>query len=269
LLSVDHAPRPQLAAGPVILEVINLSRHGVFRDISFNVRAGEIVGMAGLVGAGRSEVARVIFGADKADSGEVRVSGAPLRGGSVREAIDRGIGMVPEDRQHLGLVLQLPVSVNLSLTELGSLTTMGLISSRKERALVATMIKELQVKAANPSVAAQTLSGGNQQKLVAGKWLASRPRVLILDEPTRGVDVGAKAEMHKLIRKLADAGNTATLLISSDLPEVLALSDRILVMRGGQIAGELSRAEATQEKVLALAIPGGNAAATGGAGAAA
>jgi ABC-type sugar transport system ATPase subunit len=146
--------------------------------------------------------------------------------------------------------------VNLSLTKLQSLTTMGLISARKERSLVASLIKDLQVKTASPAVAAQTLSGGNQQKLVAGKWLASRPRVLILDEPTRGVDVGAKAEMHKLIRQLADDGNTATLLISSDLPEVLALCDRILVMRDGRIAGELSRAEATQEKVLALAIPG-------------
>ena len=268
LLNVDHAPRVRQGdAGAVVLEVANLTRGGAFRDVSFTVRAGEIVGMAGLVGAGRSEVARVIFGADKADSGQVLVGGEQLRGGSVREAMDRGVGMVPEDRQHLGLVLQLPVSVNLSLTKLQSLTTMGLISARKERALVASLIKDLQVKTANTSVAAQTLSGGNQQKLVAGKWLASRPRVLILDEPTRGVDVGAKAEMHKLIRQLADDGNTATLLISSDLPEVLALSDRILVMRGGRIAGELSRAEATQEKVLALAIPGGDDATNSGAAA--
>jgi rhamnose transport system ATP-binding protein len=270
LLQVDHAPHARTgdAAGPVMLEVVNLSRGGVFRDVSFNVRAGEIVGMAGLVGAGRSEVARVVFGADKGDAGHVIVNGKRLRGASVREAMDSGVGMVPEDRQHLGLVLQLPVSVNLTLTKLDSLTKFGLISSRAEHALVATLMKNLQVKAANASVAAQTLSGGNQQKLVAGKWLASRPRVLILDEPTRGVDVGAKAEMHKLIRQLADDGNTATLLISSDLPEILALSDRILVMRGGRIAGELSRAEATQEKVLALAIPGGNEAASN-AGAAA
>ena len=270
LLQVDHAPRAcqgDAAAGPVMLEVVNLTRGGVFCDVSFNVRAGEIVGMAGLVGAGRSEVARVIFGADRADAGHVLVNGRRLRGGSVREAMDGGVGMVPEDRQHLGLVLQLPVSVNLTLTKLHSLAKFGLISSRRERAMVATLMKNLQVKAANPSVAAQTLSGGNQQKLVAGKWLASRPRVLILDEPTRGVDVGAKAEMHRLIRQLADAGDAATLLISSDLPEILALSDRILVMRGGRIAGELSRAEATQENVLALAIPGGNERADAGAAA--
>jgi ABC-type sugar transport system ATPase subunit len=268
LLSVDHAPRArQGGPGPVILEVANLTRAGAFEGVSFNVRAGEIVGMAGLVGAGRSEVARVIFGADRADAGRILVNGRPLSGGSVREAMDRGIGMVPEDRQHLGLVLQLPVSTNLSLTKLASLTTMGLISSRKERALVAELIKNLHVKTASPGALAQTLSGGNQQKLVAGKWLASRPRVLILDEPTRGVDVGAKAEMHKLIRQLADAGDTAVLLISSDLPEILALSDRILVMRGGRIAGELSRAEATQEKILAMAIPGGDAVKSAGAAA--
>ena len=168
--------------------------------------------------------------------------------------MDRGIAMVPEDRQHLGLVLQLPVSTNLSLAVLRSVTRGGLTSPSRERALVDRIIQDLSVKTASPAVPAQTLSGGNQQKLVIGKWLATRPRVLILDEPTRGVDVGAKAEVHRLIRKLADEG-MATLLISSDLPEVMAMSDRILVMRGGAIAGELSRGEATQEKVLALAIP--------------
>ncbi|MEA2734693.1 MAG: ribose transport system ATP-binding protein, partial [Humisphaera sp.] len=253
-------------ARPPLLEVRNLTRASAFRDVSFDVRAGEIVGMAGLVGAGRSEVARVIFGVDRADSGEVIVDGKRLAGGSVREAIEREVALVPEDRQHLGLVLQLAVAANLTLAKLNSLTTLGLISSRKDRALVAELMKSLHVKAASPAVAAQTLSGGNQQKLVVGKWLASRPRVLILDEPTRGVDVAAKAEVHRLVRELADQG-MATLLISSDLPEVLAMSDRILVMRGGRIVGELSHDEATQEKVLALAIPGGSE--TAGAGAAA
>jgi ABC-type sugar transport system ATPase subunit len=242
-------------SGAPLLRVRNLTRRGAFANVSFDVHAGEIVGMAGLVGAGRSEVARVIFGVDRADGGEVIVDNKPLRGGSVREALDRDVALVPEDRQHLGLVLQLSVGVNLTLTKLDSLTTMGLISSRKERQLIAELMKNLQVKSAGPGVAAQTLSGGNQQKLVVGKWLASRPRVLILDEPTRGVDVGAKAEVHRLGRRLADQG-MATLLISSDLPEVLAMSDRILVMQSGRIAGEVSRAEATQERVLALAIPG-------------
>jgi rhamnose transport system ATP-binding protein len=266
LLQVDHEARDGGGAvggpvgGKVLLEVRNLARHGVFRDVSFQVRAGEIVGMAGLVGAGRSEVARVIFGADRADSGEVLVDGSPLRGSSVRQSMSRGIAMVPEDRQHLGLVLQLPVGANLTLPILRNLTTLGLTSASREREVIATLMKDLGVKAASPAVPAQTLSGGNQQKLVIGKWLATRPRVLILDEPTRGVDVGAKAEVHKLVRKLAEQG-MATLLISSDLPEVLAMSDRILVMQSGRIAGELSRDQATQERVLALAIPATAAAA--------
>ena len=165
----------------------------------------------------------------------------------------RGIAMVPEDRQHLGLVLPMSVGTNLTLAVLRSLTTLGLTSSSREKKLTAQLMQQLAVKAAGANVPAETLSGGNQQKLVIGKWLATNPRVLILDEPTRGVDVGAKAEVHKLIRHLA-ADGMATLLISSDLPEVLAMSDRILVMRAGHIAGELSREEATQEKVLALAL---------------
>ena len=264
LLAVDHAPRAAQTTADVLLEVRNLTRAGVFRDVSFRIRAGEIVAMAGLVGAGRSEVARCIFGADRADSGQVFACGLPLRGNSVKEAMDRGIAMVPEDRQHLGLVLPMSVGTNLSLAVLKSLTSGGLMSTSRERGLVEQLMRDLGVRAANASVPAQTLSGGNQQKLVIGKWLATKPRVLILDEPTRGVDVGAKAEVHKLVRKLAEQG-MATLLISSDLPEVLAMSDRILVMRGGGIAGELSRDEATQEKVLSLAIP----AASNAAGAAA
>jgi rhamnose transport system ATP-binding protein len=254
LLAVDHAPRKTQTSGDVLLEVKDLTRAGVFRDVSFKIRAGEIVGMAGLVGAGRSEVARCIFGADRADSGQVLARGLPLHGNSVREAMNRGIAMVPEDRQHLGLVLPMSVGTNLSLAVLKSLTSVGLSSSSRERQLVEQLMRDLGVKAASAAVAAQTLSGGNQQKLVIGKWLATKPRVLILDEPTRGVDVGAKAEVHELLRNLAEQG-MATLLISSDLPEVLAMSDRILVMRGGAIAGELTRGEATQEKVLSLAIP--------------
>ena len=255
-LSHDKSAFSRVArdARPPILQVKNLSRAGAFHDVSFEVRAGEIVGMAGLVGAGRSEVARCIFGADAFDSGQILIDGSPLRGKNVREAMNRGIAMVPEDRQHQGLVLQLPVGTNLTLPILRTLTTFGLTSSRRERQVADQLMKDLLVKAASAKVPAQTLSGGNQQKLVIGKWLATRPRVLILDEPTRGVDVGAKAEVHKLIRRLAEGG-MATLLISSDLPEVLAMSDRLLVMRGGSIAGELSRAQATQEKVLSLAIP--------------
>jgi ABC-type sugar transport system ATPase subunit len=241
-------------AGEVLLQVKGLAREGVFREVSFNVRAGEIVGMAGLVGAGRSEVARVIFGADDADAGTVTIDGKRLPGGSIQKAMAAGVALVPEDRQHLGLVLPMTVGQNLSMAMWPTLTRGGLMSWSKERALVTQLMRELAVKAASPRIPAQTLSGGNQQKLVVGKWLATQPRVLILDEPTRGVDVGAKAEIYRLIRALAKQG-IAVLLISSDMPEVLLLSDRILVMRGGEISGEVSHAEATQEKVLALAIP--------------
>ncbi|HTL30659.1 MAG TPA: sugar ABC transporter ATP-binding protein [Tepidisphaeraceae bacterium] len=259
LLATDQSVSTTASNGEIRLEARNLTRIGRFENVSFTVRAGEVVGMAGLVGAGRSDVAQVIFGADRADTGEVLIEGKPLALGSIRRSMDQGVALVPEDRQHLGLVLPMSVGTNLSMTTLSDLTTAGLVSRSREMTLVKQLMKDLTVKASAPSVPANTLSGGNQQKLVLGKWLAVNPRVLILDEPTRGVDVGAKAEVHRLIRSLAEKG-VATLLISSDLPEVLAMSDRILVMRGGTIVGELSRAEATQEKVLALAIPGGSAA---------
>jgi ABC-type sugar transport system ATPase subunit len=211
--------------------------------------------MAGLVGAGRSEVARVVFGADKADAGEVLVAGKKLVNGSMQGALDAGVALVPEDRQHLGLVLPMSVGANLSMAVLPAMTSGGLISNGKEEALARGLIGDLRVKTASTRLPAQALSGGNQQKLVIGKWLATKPRVFILDEPTRGVDVGAKAEIYKLIRRVADSG-MAVVVISSDLPEVLLLSDRLLVMRGGRIAGELKRGEATQEKVLSLAMPG-------------
>ncbi len=244
----EHAGRE------VLLDVKNLSRAGVFRNVSLQVKAGEIVGMAGLVGAGRSEVARVIFGADRADEGQVQVAGRVLKNGDMRDALREGVALVPEDRQHLGLVLPMSVGANLSMTVLNQITRWGLISASKEERLARDLIRDLRVKTANTRLPAQALSGGNQQKLVIGKWLATHPRLFILDEPTRGVDVGAKAEIYKLIRKVAEAG-MAILVISSDLPEVLLLSDRILVMRAGSIAGELKRHEATQEKILALAMP--------------
>ncbi|HVT80057.1 MAG TPA: sugar ABC transporter ATP-binding protein [Phycisphaerae bacterium] len=256
LLQVEGAVKAagEAAGGDVMLDVQNLSRAGVFKDVSLQVRRGEIVGMAGLVGAGRSEVAQAIFGADKPDGGVVKVGGRELPPGSLSAALKAGVALVPEDRQHVGLVLPMSVGANLSMAVLGTLTTAGLISGSAEDALAQKLIADLRVKTANASVAAQTLSGGNQQKLVIGKWLATKPRVLILDEPTRGVDVGAKAEIYKLVRGLAETG-MAVLVISSDLPEVLLLSDRILVMRAGRIAGQLHRHEATQEKVLALAMP--------------
>ncbi|HEX8521024.1 MAG TPA: sugar ABC transporter ATP-binding protein [Tepidisphaeraceae bacterium] len=244
---------------PPLLQVRNLTRLGTFENISLDVHAGEIVGLSGLVGAGRSELARAIFGADAYDGGSILVKGSPLPPHSIHAAIEAGLALVPEDRQHLGLVLPMSVGANLSMTVLHSLTSAGMTSGRKEAPIVRQLMADLQVKAASPKVAANTLSGGNQQKLVLGKWLATKPRILILDEPTRGVDVGAKAEFHRLIRNLAAQG-VAVLVISSDLPEILALSHRILVMRQGQLAGELPRERATQESILSLAIPGGAAA---------
>ena len=257
LAQTDHQLHPSRSQGEIRLETRNLSRAGAFENVSFHVRSGEIVAMAGLVGAGRSEVARVIFGADPRDAGDVLVDGKPSTG-DIAAAMRRGVALVPEDRQHLGLVLPLSVGTNIAMAVLRKLTNLGLSSRRRENDTVLKIMKSLAVKAASPDVPANTLSGGNQQKLVIGKWLATNPRILILDEPTRGVDVGAKAEIHRLVRELTEAG-MATLVISSDLPEVLAIADRILVMRTGKIAGEISRADATQEKVLALAIPGGGA----------
>ena len=199
-------------------------------------------------------MAAAIFGADRPDAGSVAVDGVPLRLGDVRAAIAAGIALVPEDRQHLGLVLPMTVGENLVLAVLSSLTKGGLRSLSAENAVATEQMQAMAVKAGSPAVIAKTLSGGNQQKLVIGKWLAAKPKVLILDEPTRGIDVGARAEIYRLIRRLASEG-IATLVISSDLPEVLGLSHRILVMRQGSISGELSRAEATPERILALAMP--------------
>ncbi len=240
--------------GEVLLEVSELTRAGVFEQISFTVRSGEIVGLGGLVGAGRSEVARAVFGIDRYDSGRVRIAQRTLPPGSVRAAMAAGVALVPEDRQHEGLVLPMSVGENISLAMLPTLRRRGFISRRREAALVGQQMCELMVRAAGPDVAAATLSGGNQQKVVLGKWLATQPKVLILDEPTRGIDVGAKAQVHRLIRQLSEKG-VASLVISSELPELLAISDRILVLRQGRLVGELDGRSATQEQVLALALP--------------
>jgi rhamnose transport system ATP-binding protein len=244
--------------GPAVprLRIQNLTRAGSFAAIHLTVHAGEILGLGGLVGAGRSEVVRAVFGVDRYDSGTVFVDGTPIPPGSVAAAMRAGLALVPEDRQHEGLVLPMSIGANVSLAVLSSLQWLGCIQRRREAAIVDQQLTRLQVKSDGVRRPAATLSGGNQQKLVLGKWLASRPRVLILDEPTRGIDVGAKSQFHHLIRQLAEQG-LAILLISSDLPELLALSDRVVVMRQGQCVGEYSRAEATPEKVLKLALPDG------------
>jgi len=238
----------------VVLQVEGLTRLGKFHDISFSVRRGEIVGLAGLVGAGRSEIARAIFGIDRYDKGSVCVAGIYLEAHSVRASMSAGIAMVPEDRQHEGLVLAMTVAENLSLAMLPSLVRWGFVSSFLESELVHRQMNSLSIKAAGPHVSAETLSGGNQQKMVIGKWLASQPRVLILDEPTRGVDVGAKSQVHKIVQRLAQDG-LATLIISSEMQELFSLCDRLLVLREGRIVGEVTCETATQDEVLALALP--------------
>jgi ABC-type sugar transport system ATPase subunit len=237
--------------GDESLRVEGLGSPGKFRDINFQLRAGEIVGLAGLIGAGRSEIAMAIFGLDPHATGKVFVRGKELRLGSVSHSLAAGIGLVPEDRKRQGLVLSLNCRENTSLAILRRLSFGGFVRRRKERSLVSMYVERLSIK--TPGVDAPTagLSGGNQQKIVLAKWLARECPVLIVDEPTRGVDVGAKAEIHRLLDDLACQG-IAILLISSELPEVMNLSRRIIVVREGQIAGELAREQFSQESLMRL-----------------
>ncbi|MEU2149201.1 ATP-binding cassette domain-containing protein, partial [Streptomyces globisporus] len=239
--------------GDALLSVRGLTRNGVFHDISFDVHAGEVVGLAGLVGAGRTEVARAVFGADPYDAGTVDVRGERLARHDVPAAMSAGIGLVPEDRKGQGLVLDASVQENLGLVTLRSATRSGLVDLKGQRTAATRIAKQLGVRMSGIGQHVRTLSGGNQQKVVIGKWLLADTRVLILDEPTRGIDVGAKVEIYQLINELTASGH-AVLMISSDLPEVLGMSDRVLVMAQGRIAGELPAEEATQDAVMALAV---------------
>jgi ABC-type sugar transport system ATPase subunit len=237
--------------GEELLRVEGYGSPGRFRDVSFTLRAGEVLGLAGLVGAGRSELAQALFGLDNAARGRVLVRGRPSAPRAPAEAMRLGIGLVPEDRKRQGLVLALSGLANTTLPILERLSRLLFIRRRAERAVGGDYFARLRVRAAGLDAAAESLSGGNQQKLVLAKWLAARCRILILDEPTRGVDVGAKAEIHAEIDALATGGH-GVLLISSELPEVLNLSTRILVLREGSVVGELARGEATQEAVMRL-----------------
>lgn len=248
-------PKEEVPIGEVVLSVENLTRHGVFENVSFNVRAGEIVGLSGLIGAGRTEVARVIFGLDGADAGVVRLNGAALKLGSPRDAIASGIAMVSEDRKSEGLVLCRSVGENISLANLKKFTSRLFISERQEESAAQHMIKMLQIKTPNTAMTVENLSGGNQQKIVLAKWLLGDLKLLILDEPTRGIDVGSKSEIHKLMTEFARQG-LAIIMISSELPEILGMSDRVVVMSGGRVTGELTRSEATQESIMRLATGG-------------
>ena len=239
-------------AGDVVLRVKGLSSPGLFQDVNFEIRAGEIVGFAGLVGSGRSEIAKAIFGLDRSATGEVELNGKRLPLGSTTASMAAGVGLVPEDRKRQGLVLDLPIRANVSLAILDRLRgAIGMLKRRREEEVTGDYFGKLRVKASSMEAPPSSLSGGNQQKVVLAKWLARGGKLLIVDEPTRGVDVGAKAAIHALIDELASQG-LAVMLISSELPEVINLSTRILVMRDGRLAGELSRQEASQESVLRL-----------------
>ena len=254
----DQFPRRRTGVGEVLLEVKNLSQEGVLEDISFQVRAGEVVGMAGIVGAGRTELARALFGVDPIDSGEVWVEDRRVTRDNPREAKRRGMGFVTEDRQGQGIVPPLSVAENLGLASLGRYTRAGLVDRREQRKLARKMVDDLNIRTPGLEQEIRYLSGGNQQKVVIGKWLLARSKVLIMDEPTRGIDVGAKVEIYELMNELTENG-AGILMISSELPEVLGMSDRILVMSRGRLTGELSAEEATQEGVMTLATRGSEA----------
>jgi rhamnose transport system ATP-binding protein len=239
--------------GRTVLEVEHLTREGVFYDVSLEVRAGEVVALAGLVGSGRTEVARAIFGVDRYDVGTVRINGRDLRRGSPSAAMDAGVALVPEDRRQQGLVMDMSIARNIVLASMSALRRLGVIRARTERDFGAEWADRLQVRYSRVSAPVATLSGGNQQKVVLAKWLARKPPLLIVDEPTRGIDVGTKTEVHRLISELAKSG-VAVLAISSELPEVLTVADRVLVMREGRLAAALTREQASEEAIIAAGM---------------
>jgi rhamnose transport system ATP-binding protein len=247
-------PKRAIPLGEVALDVRHVSHRATgVTDVSFSVRQGEILGLAGLVGSGRTQLAEILFGLTPADEGEIRVHGQVVRLASPRDAIDAGIAYVPEDRRQHGVVLEMSVAANASLASLENVSSRGLIDRAREQAAAERDVERFRIK--TPSVTAEvgTLSGGNQQKVALARWLSTDPSILILDEPTQGVDVGSKAEIHRLMQTLAEQG-LAIIMISSELPEILGMSDRIAVMRAGRIRGIIDRADATQAAVLALAL---------------
>ena len=253
--SLDETfPASKGKIGDPFLEVHDLSSSRLgLRDINFTLHKGEILGLAGLVGAGRSELATALFGVNPVDGGEVLMDGKRLPLGNPRKTIQLGMALVPENRKSQGLVLSQSVRNNTSLVILDRLRDFLLINNKRECEIVEKQISDMDIKTPSLEQEVGYLSGGNQQKVVLAKWLCSAPKLIIMDEPTRGIDVGAKAEIYQLMRALADKG-TSIIMISSELPEVIGMSDRILVMSRGRIAGELAREEATEERILALAI---------------
>ncbi len=247
-------PKRDVAAGEVVLELRDVSsRAAAVRNVSFEVRSGEILGIGGLVGSGRTQLAETIFGLTPADSGEIRMRGEPMRFSTPEDAIRGGIGYVPEDRPRHGAILEMSIAANASLASFKKVASKGLIDRARERALAEGFVTELRIKTPSVGLEAGALSGGNQQKVALARWLATDPQVLILDEPTQGVDVGSKSEIHAMTLNLAARG-MAIVMISSELPELLGMSDRIAVMHNGTICATLDRKDATQQKILSLAL---------------
>lgn len=251
----DYYPKKNAEIGETVFEVKNLSGTSGFENISFSVKSGEIVGFSGLMGAGRTEIVRGIFGIDPISQGEIILEGKKVQLKNPSTSIKAGVGFLTENRKEEGLVLDFSIKDNISLPSIDEFRVRGLIDTKTEDEFVQLLMKRLTVKAQNEDISAGSLSGGNQQKVVLAKWIGIGPKVLILDEPTRGVDVGAKREIYQLMNELAERG-VAIVMVSSDLPEVLGVSDRILVVHEGKIAGELNRTEATQEKIMNLATGG-------------
>ena len=253
----EFYPKQEVEPGEVILEVKGLhAGQGRIRDLSFKLRRGEVLGLAGLVGAGRTELGRALFGVLPIEKGEIIFKGKSVKIKNPTRAIKLGICYLTEDRKEDGLFLDKSAVFNLTIAQLERLLKFGMISMKDERARVDSLFEQLRINPASPEREAQTFSGGNQQKLVLARWWGVEPEVLILDEPTRGIDVGAKVEIHKLIGEFLKRGG-AVILISSELPELVGVADRILVLCEGAQTGELSRPEFSQEKILSLAVPGG------------
>lgn len=251
----DRFPTRNQSLGETVLEVKGLTKRGYFEDINFSVRAGEIVGVSGLMGAGRTEIMRTIFGLDPSDSGEIWLNGKKVDIKTPVQAVKLGIGFITEDRKDEGLILDFSIKDNIVLPTLASFAPKGIIREKSESDFVNMLIKRLTVKTESKDIAVGRLSGGNQQKVVIAKWVGIGPKLLILDEPTRGVDVGAKREIYQLMNELTERG-VAIIMVSSELPEILGMSDRILVVHEGKVNGELLKENATQEKIMTLATGG-------------
>ena len=252
----DRFPHREATPGEVVLEVKALTKKGLFEDVHFAVRQGEIVGVAGLMGAGRTEIMRAIFGIDQIGSGEIEVEGKKVSIRKPTDAVRHGLAFITENRKEEGLILDFSIRENIGLPNLKSFAPNGIVKTEDEKKFAEMMVKRLHVKTSSTESIIGNLSGGNQQKVVIAKWIGTSPKVLIMDEPTRGIDVGAKREIYELMNELTERG-IAIIMVSSELPEIVGMSDRILVVHEGKIAGELMKKEATQEKIMALAT-GGN-----------